>query len=109
MQKISKDQQENLQPQIEQAFDNGSGDCFMQKDNFSEILAVHKSKVTDYETKGYTEFMLYSYERPTKTIVALKPIEVIDYEKEKERFYDRTSQCGSYLDDYPEFYNHSGL
>ena len=49
--------------QIESAFNNGSGHYFMQKNNFTEIIAISEFEIEENENKGFSFFCLDSIER----------------------------------------------
>jgi len=104
---ITKEKQQQLSQMIESAFKKGSGDCFMQRNEFEEIIAVHKSEVDTKEMQGFKHFILTDINRPVKVIA--KPIETIQEPIKPYKHIPRESALFNFLDEFPEFYNHCGL
>jgi len=93
-----------LESKIEAAFNNGTGDFFMQKNNFQEVIAVSEYDIDVNEKNGFEFFSLSELRRAKKENIKPEP----SVEKEKT-YSDSSNSQNSILDDYPEFYNHCGL
>ena len=102
---ITIEKQNEIAGQIEAAFVSGSGDCFMQKNDFSEVVAVSEYEIEEREHDGFNCFVLACYDRPAKKSEA-KPYEPLVPSKTVIR---RESAFFNFIDDLPEFYNHCGL
>ena len=63
---ISAELQTSIQDKIETAFQNGTGDYFMQLNDFSQVVCVKSYQVESMTKKGYSLFSLFTYERPCK-------------------------------------------
>ena len=63
---ISAELQTSIQDKIETAFQNGTGDYFMQLNDFSQVVCVKSYQVESMTKKGYSLFSLFTYERPSK-------------------------------------------
>ena len=102
---ITTENQTEIAEKIEAAFVSGSGDNFMQKNYFSEVVAVSEYEIENMEQQGFNCFVLAFYDRPAKQA------EVKAYEPfvPSRTSIPMESAFFNFLDDFPEFYNHCGL
>jgi len=102
---ISKEKQQELAAEIETAFKIGSGHYFMQRNDFQDIIAVHKSEIATKEKESFELFVLADINRP----VTVKPVEAIQEPVKPYKHIPHENSYFNLLDEYPEFYNHCGL
>ena len=99
---ITKEFQQTICEKIESAFIDGTGDYFMQINNFDKIIAVSEYSIEHYESKGYELFILNSYNRTKKPVVTQKK----DNYK-SINLINSNCMADSFYDEFPDAYNQS--
>ena len=94
---ITKEFQETIAEKIESAFVYGQGHYFMQKNNFSEIIAVSEFFIEEYEMKGYEFFILNNYNRNNKPVIIDEPV--------KNKIVKSNCIADGFYDEFPDAYN----
>ncbi|CAB4137461.1 hypothetical protein UFOVP318_33 [uncultured Caudovirales phage] len=99
---ITTEFQKSISSKLEAAFNSGSGDHFMQKNNFDEIICVSEYFIDNMEAKGYEYFSLAHFNREVNT--EKKSDDIIANLKKISKV---KSVCttDSYYDEYPDAYN----
>lgn len=97
---ITNEFQKSIATKIESAFINGSGHYFMQKNNFSDIIAVSEYFIEHYESKGYELFILDNCNRSNKPVAVNENNNFIP-----SKLVKSNCMVDAYYDEFPDAYN----
>lgn len=106
METINKEYQETIKGKIETAFNTGSGDYFMQRNNFDEIIAVSEYEIEEKQSLGFAYFSFHCYKRGSD-----KPVNKTLSENNLKHIAKEQSNNSDWTlrDEFPDFYNNCGL